>query len=109
EADQIEVTRSADAFSTKRTAEGSAEKSQLVAQARGLEAKYRAEAEGLESKAKALEQRGEVVVREALIKKLASISFTLVPYSRDPVPKRLEHVGATGSATLVDETAREGN
>ena len=50
-----------------------------------------------------------MIVREALIQKLASINFTLVPYSRDPVPKRLEHVDARGAAKLVDDISREGN
>ena len=45
---------------------------------------------------KALEQRGEVVVREALVEKLLGVRFTLVPYSRDPAPERLEHSGSTG-------------
>jgi hypothetical protein len=59
-------------------------------------ARYTKEAEGLESQAKALELKGDVVVREALVKKLTSIEFTLVPYSRDSQPTRLEHVDAKG-------------
>ncbi len=67
------------------------------------------EAEGVASKAEALEQRGEVVVREAIINKLLNIQFTLVPYSRDSEPKRLEHIDARGSEKLIDESSREGN
>ena len=52
------------------------------------------------SKALALEERGEVVVREALVEKLTNVRFTLVPYSRDSVPKRLEHVDARDAARL---------
>ena len=55
-----------------------------------------------EKQAQALERRGEVVVREAIIEKLRSIKFTLIPYSRDPAPKRLEHLGAKPT-TLIDE------
>lgn len=68
----------------------------LIAEASGLTAKYTKEAEGIESRAKALEQRGEVVVREALVEKLLGVNFTLVPYSRDPAPERLEHSGSSG-------------
>jgi regulator of protease activity HflC (stomatin/prohibitin superfamily) len=92
EASSIRVQKSADAYATKQNAQGEGLRSQLLAQARGLEARYRKEAEGIASKALALEERGEVVVREALIQKLTDVRFTLIPYSRDPAPVRLEHV-----------------
>jgi regulator of protease activity HflC (stomatin/prohibitin superfamily) len=104
-----EVRLAADAYATERTADGEALQSQLVATARGLEAKYRKEAEGIASKTKALAERGQVVVREALVKKLAQISFTLVPYSRDSEPKRLEHSGSSGVSQLVDEANTRGD
>jgi len=108
EADAIQVQRSSDAYAARRIAEGQAEQAQLTAEARGLVAKYTKEAEGIESKALALEQRGEVVVREALIDRLLSIQFTLVPYSRDPAPKRLEHSDARGHDTMVDAAHQGG-
>ena len=76
--------------------EGEASEAGKTQEARGLVARYTKEAEGLESQAKALELKGDVVVREALVKKLTSIEFTLVPYSRDSQPTRLEHVDAKG-------------
>ena len=97
EQEAIRLEKSADAFATERIAEGTATEVSLKAQATGLVAKYTKEAEGIESRALALEQRGEVVVREALIEKLLGVSFTLVPYSRDPAPERLEHSGSTQS------------
>jgi hypothetical protein len=100
EADAIEIKFSADEFAIKKRAEGLGNQKELIAQARGLEAKYRKEAEGIESRALALEERGEVVVREALIKKLLGIRFTLVPYSKDPAPSRLEH---SGTLPLINE------
>ena len=103
----IQIEKSADAFAATRRAEGEALRSEFIANARGLTEKYSKEAEGIESKAKALEQRGEVVVREALIEKLLNIRFTLVPYSRDPAPKRLEHVDARGAETLLDDSVTE--
>ncbi len=82
---------------------------ELIEEARGLEAKYRKEAEGIHSKALALEERGEVVVREAIIEKLLGITFTLVPYSRDPQPQRLEHSDARGGVgTMVDDSVTGG-
>jgi len=109
EASAIEVQKSADAYATRRIAEGRGEQAELLAEARGLVAKYTKEAEGIESRALALEQRGEVVVREALIEKLMSVNFTLVPYSRDPVPKRLEHTNAPNREAQLDSDHRGGN
>lgn len=100
EQEAIRLEKSADAFATERTAEGTATEVSLKAQATGLVAKYTKEAEGIESRALALEQRGEVVVREALVQKLLGVNFTLVPYSRDPSPERLEHSGSTTNEEL---------
>jgi regulator of protease activity HflC (stomatin/prohibitin superfamily) len=83
----------ADAYAIERGAEAEAMQRQLLAQAVGLEQKYRKEAEGILARTTALEKRGEVVVREAIIKKLLAIQFTLMPYSRDASPTRLEHSG----------------
>ncbi len=91
EQNAIRITKAADAYAIEQRARGQAEQAQKVARARGLTAKYSKEAEGLVAQANALEERGEVVVREALIKKLKSIRFNLIPYSRDPAPRRLEH------------------
>ena len=93
EQDAIRVRKTADAYATERRAQGRAEEAKLSAEAMGLTAKYTKEAEGIESRARALEERGEVVVREALVQKLLGVRFTLVPYSRDPAPERLEHSG----------------
>lgn len=102
---QILIQKEADVFATKRIAEGQAVLQELTNQARGLEAKYSKEAEGIESRAQALAERGEVVVREAIVDKLLSIDFTLVPYSRDPQPDRLEHSGAR---TVAEMSADQG-
>lgn len=93
---RIQIERGADAFAARRRLEGEASQAGKTQEARGLVARYTKEAEGLESQAKALELKGDVVVREALVKKLTSIEFTLVPYSRDSQPTRLEHVDAKG-------------
>jgi SPFH domain/Band 7 family protein len=92
EKEQIRVEKSADAYRVEREAEGLAARDRMVFEAEGLTAKYTKEAEGLIARAEALEKRGSVVVREALIEKLRRVRFTLIPYSKDPTPKRLEHV-----------------
>jgi membrane protease subunit HflC len=99
ERDSTRLRSAADAFRIERNADGLAAQAELVARARGLVDKYTKEAEGLRAQVEALATRGEVVVREALIERLARIRFTFVPYSKDPAPDRLEHVDArvTGS------------
>ncbi len=101
ERQRIRVERGADAYAARRRLEGAASKAGKTEEARGLVARYSKEAEGLASQAKALELKGDVVVREALVKKLTSIDFTLVPYSRDPQPTRLEHVDAKGMDAMA--------
>ena len=46
---------------------------------------------------------GRVVVREALVDKLLGVKFTLVPYSKDPAPQRLEHSGPRPELVPQDE------
>jgi len=94
EKDRIRVEKSADAYRVEREAEGLAARDRMVFEAEGLTEKYTKEAEGLVARAEALERRGSVVVREALIEKLRRVRFTLIPYSKDPTPKRLEHIDA---------------
>jgi regulator of protease activity HflC (stomatin/prohibitin superfamily) len=103
ERDRIQVEKAADAYATERRVSGEAQRGELTEQARGMVVKYTKEAEGIASQAQALEQRGAVVVREALIQKLTGIRFTLVPYSRDPAPQRLEHSDLR-DATRFDPT-----
>lgn len=100
ERDATRTRSAADAFHIDRTADGAAQLAELTARARGLVDKYTKEAEGVRAQALALAKQGEVVVREALIEKLAKIRFTFIPYSRDPVPQRLEHVDARSASDV---------
>jgi membrane protease subunit HflC len=111
EQESIRVSRGADAFAIEKKLDGQGFLAERIAEARGLEAKYTKEAEGLASRVKALEDRGQVVVRETLIQKLGQITFNFLPYSRDPQPKRLEHVQTDSDlGRLVDEEIlSEGN
>ncbi|MEO0649914.1 MAG: SPFH domain-containing protein [Planctomycetota bacterium] len=107
ERDAIQLKRSADAFALEQRAAGQAERAQLIAQAKGKTEQYTKEAEGLRARVDALAERGEVVVREALVEQLKHITFTFVPYSRDPAPERFEvSNGGTAAAVL---SGGEGN
>jgi len=108
EQEQIAVEKAADAYAVAKGYRAKAENAQLVQRSVGLTAKYTKEAEGILARAEALEKRGEVVVREALIAKLKDIEFTLVPYNRDPTPKRLEHVDSRDGVSLMDDAKRAG-
>ena len=97
------------AYAVAKGFQAKAENSQLVERSRGMVAKYTKEAEGILARAEALEKRGEVVVREALIAKLIDIDFTLVPYNRDASPKRLEHVDSRDGALLMEDAKKAGD
>lgn len=103
----IRITKGADAYKVTREAEGQQERDRFTADARGLTVKYTKEAEGIRARTDALEKRGRVVVREALIRKLQNIRFTLVPYSRDPSPKRLEHEGSPSTSQASGQESTE--
>jgi len=84
------IERSADAYKTKVVGEGQAVRARLLEEARGKREKALKEAEGLEAMTGALAQQGEVLVRERLAERLADIDFSLVPYTRDAQPTRIE-------------------
>jgi hypothetical protein len=62
--------------------------------------KARKEAEGLQAKTDALALRGEILVRERLAQRLTDMHFTLVPYTRDAEPTRVELQGDGLAASL---------
>jgi membrane protease subunit HflC len=90
EREQVRIELSADAYAKATVGEGTARRAAAVEEARGLREKAQKEAEGLRAITAALEQGGEVLVREQLAEMLTRIRFTLVPYSRDPAPTRVE-------------------
>jgi hypothetical protein len=108
EREAIFVTKGADKYKVTREAEGQAELASDTAIAEGMRAKYTKEAEGILARTKALEERGRVVVREALIEKLSKIHFTLIPYNRDPSPRRLELLGGDEKAGAAGATTEGG-
>jgi hypothetical protein len=108
ERESILITKGADRYKITREAQGQQELDRYTAQAAGMVAKYTKEAEGIRARTEALEKKGRVVVREALIEKLSNIEFTLVPYSRDPQPKRLEHSDGSSISERGSLEAKEG-
>jgi hypothetical protein len=95
EKDRIQVEKSADAYKITELNSGLALESKKIQEARALDASARKEAEGLTARVEALETRGSILVREKLAEKLASVSFKVVPYRRDPTPVRIEHIGSS--------------
>jgi hypothetical protein len=81
-----------------RAAEATAIEKQTAAGV--LREKYSAYAADLEQQSKDLERYGELAVRMALVDKLAGIEFSLVPYSRDPAPQRLEVLQAAATSKI---------
>ena len=91
EKDAMREKGDADIEYLEKTRAAAALKVEREAQAAVLVASYRAAAQDLEEETRALERWGEIAVRAALVKKLAGVEFDLIPYSRDPSPKRLEY------------------
>lgn len=92
QAQQLDVRtrKEADVFYSEKTAEAEALRSKKLQHAEALTARFDEEALTLVAHAEALSENGEASVRAALIKRLGTIHFRLVPYSRDPAPGRLE-------------------
>jgi membrane protease subunit HflC len=90
EAEKVKLQREADAYKIERTGEGEAQRLAKIEEARGLTEKYQKEAQGLLAKAEALARQGQIVVVEALAKKLAAARIEIVPYQRTESPARIE-------------------
>lgn len=90
EKNRVRVERSADAYKTRLVGEGEAAQASMSERARGMVEKARKEAEGLTAKTNALAKQGEILVRERLAQRLADMEFSLVPYTRDAQPSRIE-------------------
>jgi hypothetical protein len=100
EKERIRSDQDADIEFLEKSRAGAAAKLEREGQAAVLSAKYKASAEDLAAETRALERYGELAVRGALVKKLGGIEFNLVPYSRDPAPKRIENEEVPATAKL---------
>lgn len=103
---QIEREKSADAYRITERNVGLAEQKAMAQQALAMAEQARMEAEGLQARVAALQDRGEILVRERLAELFSTITFEVVPYRRDPAPIRIEHLG--GAVPATDGSAREG-
>ena len=93
EREAVRTRRDAEIYSESRIQQGEIARLERRQKAAGDLARYESEVAGLRAQLAALEGQGEVAVRAALVKSLAKIEFTLLPYSRDPAPARVEHEG----------------
>jgi SPFH domain / Band 7 family len=84
EAQEIERRSKADTWALTRRAEGAAKADELGAFAQARRETALAQAAGLRAEVEALAGAGELAVREEIIKRLASIEFTLSPFLKDP-------------------------
>ncbi|MBL8859240.1 MAG: hypothetical protein JNL28_12085 [Planctomycetes bacterium] len=87
----MRLTTEADIYYANRVRSGEAALVELNARASGLRARYAGLMEDRQREIENLEKYGEFAVRAALVRGLADVRFEMLPYSRDPVPKRVEH------------------
>lgn len=96
--ERLKLAGEADRYFLERVKAAEATRVEKEAAAGALREKYVAFARDLSNQSKDLEHYGELAVRMALIDKLSGIEFSLVPYSRDPAPQRLEVQQAAAGA-----------
>jgi hypothetical protein len=88
--DRLRLKGEADRYYLDRVRAAEATRVEKESRAELLREQNAAYAADLEQQGLDLERYGELAVRMALVDKLAGIEFSLVPYSRDPAPQRLE-------------------
>ncbi|MBK7643875.1 MAG: hypothetical protein IPJ19_12655 [Planctomycetes bacterium] len=93
--DEVRMRAEAERYYLERVRAAEATGIEKQTAAAALRERYTREAADLEQQARDLERYGELGVRMALVDKLASIEFSLVPYSRDPAPQRIELLQAS--------------
>jgi regulator of protease activity HflC (stomatin/prohibitin superfamily) len=86
EAAEIERRGKVDAWAVARRADGQAKATELAAVAQARRESALALAAGLRAEVDALASAGDLAVREAIVKRLATIEFTLSPFLEDPAP-----------------------
>lgn len=81
----------ADIAYENRVKAGAAARQELGSRAGALRARYAGLMEDRQREIEGLERYGEFAVRAALVKHLADVQFSFLPYSRDAAPRRVEH------------------
>jgi len=79
-------TRLADSEAEERIASASLERDERLGRAALIEERHRIEAQTLVARLARLETQGNLAVRAALVERLGSIQFDLVPYDRENAP-----------------------
>lgn len=88
------IRTDADIAFSNRVAAGAAAREELGAKAGALRAKSAGWIEDRAKEIADLESSGDLAVRAALVKRLAQVKFSFLPYSRDAAPRRVEHEDA---------------
>jgi hypothetical protein len=91
EREHAKLKTDADIYFANRVRAGEAAHEELIARAAGLRVRYAGLTDDRQREIENLERYGEFAVRAALVKRLASIEFSFVPYSRDAAPRTIEH------------------
>lgn len=99
--ERLKLAGEADRYFLERVRAAEATRVEKEKSAEALREKYVAFARDLSNQSKDLEHYGELAVRMALIDKLSGIEFSLLPYSRDPAPQRLEVQQAAAGAGKI--------
>lgn len=81
----------ADIDYANRVKAGAAARQELGLRAGALRARYAGTMEDRQREIENLERYGEFAVRAALVKRLADVQFSFLPYSRDAAPRLVEH------------------
>lgn len=90
--------RQAEIDADETLAAATLERDERLARAALAEERHRAEARVLEERLARLESQGELAVRAALVERLGSIRFDLVPWGRDDGGERSPRAAAEGSS-----------
>ncbi len=89
--EELELRADADVYAAQKQSSGQAEESRLRSAASARRASLERAAEGLQAQVAALAERGDIVVREALIESLARTEFSVQASRRDS-DRRLREV-----------------
>lgn len=85
------IATDADIFYANRVRAGEASRVEFESRAASLRVRYAGLTEDRKNEIANLEKYGEFAVRAALVHGLSDVQFNILPYSRDPAPKRVEH------------------
>ncbi len=89
EKEQVEKTRSADAYRIKHISLGEAKRSKMLAEARAKTESHKKGAEGLKAMVDGLSKYGPLMVKEIISRRLKELKIKVSPFNQDGSPKRI--------------------